>query len=71
MPEASKSEREIWKIADLVLDVGQQRLWRDGTEIPLPKLSFDLLLALARRAPDVLSTDELMSRVWPGIVVSP
>lgn len=63
--------QEAWRIGDLDLDVGQQRLWRDGAEIALPKLSFDLLLALARRAPDVVTYDELMERVWPGLVVSP
>jgi DNA-binding winged helix-turn-helix (wHTH) protein len=64
-------ERETWRIGDLVLDVGQQRVTRGDHEVPLPKLSFDLLLALARRAPDVLSLDEIMERVWPGLVVSP
>lgn len=64
-------EREVWSIGDLRLDVGQQRLWRGTDEITLPKLSFDLLLALTRRAPDVVTYDELMDRVWPGLVVSP
>jgi TolB-like protein/DNA-binding winged helix-turn-helix (wHTH) protein/Tfp pilus assembly protein PilF len=64
-------ERETWRIGDLVLDVGQQRVTRGDHEVPLPKLSFDLLLALARRAPNVLSLDEIMERVWPGLVVSP
>ena len=64
-------EREVWSIGDLRLDVGQQRLWRGSDELTLPKLSFDLLLALARRAPDVVTYDELMDRVWPGLVVSP
>ena len=33
--------------------------------------SFDLLEALVRAAPDSLSTEELMERVWKGAVVSP
>jgi TolB-like protein/DNA-binding winged helix-turn-helix (wHTH) protein len=44
---------------------------RDGLEIPLPRLSFDLLLALVRAAPRIATLDELMGRVWPGLVVSP
>ena len=44
---------------------------RANAEISLPKLSFDLLLVLIRAAPDIISIDELMSRVWPGLVVSP
>ncbi|MFO1425637.1 MAG: winged helix-turn-helix domain-containing protein [Steroidobacteraceae bacterium] len=71
MDAADGEQREIWRIGDLTLDVGQQRVWREGAPIDLPKLSFDLLLTLARRAPDVLTYDELMNRVWPGLVVSP
>jgi predicted ATPase/DNA-binding winged helix-turn-helix (wHTH) protein len=55
----------------LLLDVGRQRLERDGNEIGLPKLSFDFLVALVRAAPDVVTHDELMARVWPGLVVQP
>jgi predicted ATPase/DNA-binding winged helix-turn-helix (wHTH) protein len=53
------------------LDVGRQRLERDGTEIPLPKLSFDFLLALVRAAPNVVLYDELMRQVWEGLIVQP
>lgn len=56
---------------DLFLDVGRQRLERDGSEIPLPKLSFDFLLALVRAAPNVVNYDDLMTQVWPGLVVQP
>lgn len=62
---------EIWQIGDLRLDVGRQTVTRGEAEVPLPRLSFELLLALARGAPNLLSADELMSRVWPGLVVSP
>jgi DNA-binding winged helix-turn-helix (wHTH) protein len=50
---------------------GQQRVTRAGVEIALPNLSFQLLLALIRVAPNVLSNDLLMARVWPGLIVSP
>ena len=56
---------------DLRVDVGQQRVTRSGMEITLPNLSFQLLVALIRVAPNVLSHDLLMARVWPGLVVSP
>lgn len=60
-----------YQVADLLIDVGLQRVTRAGAEISLPKLSFDLLLVLIRAAPNVVSNDELMAQVWPGIVVSP
>jgi adenylate cyclase len=64
-----KAER--FRIGDLLLDVGQQRVWRGDVEIHLPKLSFDLLVTLVRAAPNLVSNYELMERVWQGIVVSP
>ena len=69
--ETPAGAAEVWQVGDLTIDVGQQRITRRGVEIRLPKLSFDLLLALVRRAPNVVSSDELMSAVWPGLVVGP
>ena len=68
LPEAGT---EKFLVDDLLVDVGQQRVVRAGIDIALPNLSFRLLLALIRAAPNVLSNDELMERVWPGLVVSP
>jgi TolB-like protein/DNA-binding winged helix-turn-helix (wHTH) protein/Tfp pilus assembly protein PilF len=62
---------ELFLAGDLHVDVGQQRVTRAGVEIALPNLSFQLLLALIRVAPNVLSNDLLMGRVWPGLIVSP
>jgi TolB-like protein/DNA-binding winged helix-turn-helix (wHTH) protein/Flp pilus assembly protein TadD len=62
---------ERYRIADLVLDTGLLQVERDGEPIDLPQLSFDLLLELARAAPNVVTTDQLMDRVWRGVVVNP
>ncbi len=64
-------DSEVLLVGDLHVDVGQQRVTRAGVNITLPYLSFQLLLALIRVAPDVLSSDLLMARVWPGQIVSP
>ena len=61
----------MFLVGDLRVDVGQQRVTRAGIEITLPNLSLQLLIALIRVAPNVLSHDLLMARVWPGLVVSP
>jgi TolB-like protein/DNA-binding winged helix-turn-helix (wHTH) protein/Tfp pilus assembly protein PilF len=63
--------RETFRVGDLVVDVGLQRVTGPSGEIVLPKLSFDLLLALVRRAPDLVSNDELSALVWADVVVSP
>ena len=60
-----------YRVGDLLIDVGRQRVTRDTAELPLSQLSFELLLALTRAAPNVLSFDQLMERVWPGLVVTP
>ena len=63
--------RETYRVGDLNIDVGQQRVAGPLGEIALPKLSFDLLLALVRRAPDYVTNDELAATVWSGLVVTP
>jgi adenylate cyclase len=60
-----------YTLGDLIVDSGRQQVSRGTDPVPLPKLSFDLLLALMRAAPNVMSLDELMRLVWPGIIVSP
>jgi TolB-like protein/DNA-binding winged helix-turn-helix (wHTH) protein len=58
-------------VGDLYVDVGQQRVTRAGSDIGLPNLSFQLLVALVRAAPNVVTNESLMTQVWPGLVVSP
>jgi adenylate cyclase len=71
-PEMAAVEpKSVYQVGDMLLDVGQARLTRAGSEIPLPRLSFDLLVALVAAAPRLLTTDELMNRVWRGVIVSP
>ena len=69
MEQALNIER--YRIEDLLLDTGVQEITRDGIAIPLPRLSFDLLLVLARHAPNLVTSEEIESEVWAGLVVSP
>ena len=50
----------VYRVGDLVVDVARAQVLRDGTEVPLPKLSFDLLLVLTESAPRIVSLNELM-----------
>ncbi len=59
-----------YRLNDLTIDTGRQIVTRAADPIPLPKLSYDLLLVLMRAAPNLVSLDELMRLVWPGIIVS-
>ena len=62
--------RERYQIADLTLDVGAVRVTRDDRVVSLPGLSFDLLVALAREAPDVVDSERLIEVVWRQTAVS-
>ena len=62
---------ECYRVGDLVIDVGLQRVTGPAGEQTLPRLSFELLLALVRRALEFVSNDELSATVWAGVVVSP
>ena len=60
---------ECYRIGDLLLDAGTQEVTRNGIAVPVPRLSFKLLLSLARHAPNVVSTEKLEEEVWSGLVV--
>jgi TolB-like protein/DNA-binding winged helix-turn-helix (wHTH) protein/Flp pilus assembly protein TadD len=62
---------EVYRVDDLVIDADRRRVTRGDSVLALHGLSFDLLLTLARAAPELLTNDQLMERVWPGLVVSP
>ena len=49
---------------DLSIDPGRRRVTRDGVEVPLTPLEFDILYALASRPGVVFSRAELMEHVW-------
>jgi DNA-binding winged helix-turn-helix (wHTH) protein len=60
-----------YQVGDLRVDVARAQVWRNGAELPLPKLSFDFLLTLIQAAPGIVSIDDLMDRVWSGVIVGP
>jgi adenylate cyclase len=62
---------ERYQFGDLLIDVQRQLVHRDGTEIPLPPLSYELLLALLRAHPRMVSVDELLTSVWAPVIVNP
>jgi len=68
--ETTESNRATrYLIDDLNLDVQRGELTRDGETLTLPKLSYDLLVALAQASPALLSQPELMQIVWPERVI--
>ncbi|GAB2479738.1 two-component system response regulator MtrA [Luteococcus sediminum] len=56
-------ERDL-AIGDLRINVDNHTVRRDGQEIALTPLEFDLLLALARRPNQVLRREQLLEQIW-------
>ena len=59
------------QIGDLVLDAGKRQVRRGNEVLDLPRLSYQLVLVLARAAPNLVTHDELVDLVWSGKFVSP
>ena len=51
------------------LNLGQRKLLRAGTPVRLGSRAMDLLFVLATSKGEVVSKDELLTRVWPGLTV--
>jgi TolB-like protein/DNA-binding winged helix-turn-helix (wHTH) protein/Tfp pilus assembly protein PilF len=69
MARSPRDEFCIYQVADLRIDVGRRSVARGDVDIQLPKLSFDLLLTLVHAAPNVVTIEDFMEQVWPGLVV--
>jgi TolB-like protein/DNA-binding winged helix-turn-helix (wHTH) protein len=52
------------------LDLARCSLKRGAEQVPLRPKAFDLLRYLAQNAGRVVSKDELMKAIWPGVVVT-
>ena len=50
-------------------DLGQRELSCDGVPVRLGGRALDILSVLASAGGDVVTKDELLARVWPGVVV--
>ena len=58
-----------YQFAEMTLDSRLKVLKRKQEEIPLPWLSYQLLLVLCESAPAIVSQQEIIERVWPDTVV--
>ena len=55
---------ESLAIGDVLIDVPGHSVSRDGHQIPLTPLEFDLLVALARKPRQVFTREVLLEQVW-------
>ena len=69
-PAPAAGDVTLFRVDDLIVDLGRQRVMRAGVDLKLPGLSFDLLVMLMRAAPNIVTVRRLMDLVWPDAVVS-
>jgi TolB-like protein/DNA-binding winged helix-turn-helix (wHTH) protein/Tfp pilus assembly protein PilF len=60
----------VLRFDDFALDLARRTLVCGGTEVELRPKSFDLLACLVSHAGRVMTKDELLATVWPGVIVS-
>jgi serine/threonine-protein kinase len=63
-------DSEHYQVGDLTVDVPARLLIRDGEFVTIPPKTFELLVALVRKAPGVVSRQELMDSVWVDEIVN-
>ena len=70
--EADENQREKtrFQFGDVIVDPDNARVTRDGVETKLSGKAFDLLVALLRAAPNLLSHDDIMTQVWAERIVN-
>lgn len=59
-----------FRFDDFELDAQRRTLRRSGADVELRPLAFDALAHLVRHAGQVVTKDELIAAVWPGLVVT-
>ena len=69
-PAPADGDATLFRVDDLILDLGRRCVMRADVDLKLPGLSFDLLVALVRAAPNIVTLRSLMDNVWPDAVVS-
>src|SRR6185437_7498028 len=68
-PRLDSMDRNESGVGRFRLDLVRRELLRDGVPVQLGSRAFDLLCVLAAANGKVVGKDELMTRVWPGVVV--
>jgi DNA-binding winged helix-turn-helix (wHTH) protein/tetratricopeptide (TPR) repeat protein/TolB-like protein len=58
-----------YRFGDFRLEVAERRLLCDGTVVPLTPKVFDTLVLLLENAGHLVPKEELLGKIWPGLVV--
>src|ERR1041385_586273 len=69
-PSAARPATPSSRFGPFVLESASYRLLRDGTVLPLSPKAIDLLLYLVARPSSLVTKQELLSALWPGVAVT-
>ncbi|HDR9050477.1 transcriptional regulator [Burkholderia vietnamiensis] len=65
----STPEHSVIALGEFELNLGMRALYKAGREVPLGSRAFDILSVIVLAAGRIVSKDELMDAVWPGVFV--
>ncbi len=68
-PAPRSGAQRKWAFVDCTVDEANQLLSIAGEPVTLEAKPFDLLIELLRHAGEVVTKDELLDAVWPGVTV--
>jgi DNA-binding winged helix-turn-helix (wHTH) protein len=66
---SAEGRRSIYACGELEIDLERRELRSSNKPVPLESRAFEVFEALVRSAGDLLTKDDLMGRVWPGMSV--
>src|SRR5215470_13764455 len=64
------SDRPVYASSECEIDLARRELRVLGSPVPIGGRAFQILEVLAQSAGELVTKDELMSRVWPGAIVT-
>jgi predicted ATPase/DNA-binding winged helix-turn-helix (wHTH) protein len=67
--DAGPTASDAYCFGPFRLHVAQRRIEKDGSPVALPARAFDILVALIAQPGEIVSKNELMAKVWPGVTV--
>ena len=66
---AGRTAQAVYEFDCFRLEIGEQRLLRNGEHVPLPPKEFETLRLLVERHGQLVSKQMLLDRVWAGTFV--
>ena len=67
--QSRRDGQELYEFGEFTLDVPERRLTRGAFRVHLAPKTYDVIVALVRRAGHLVTKRELLNRIWPDVFV--